>query len=150
MDLNNIITGGWNGSWAGAAYNASNPMAITDLINHIDGRASFFTQTIPFTSGYVNLQPIRNIYMSITNLGTFKTIGPMGESTIIKKVPVTAGDNEMIFAGVTSAGDYLDCSKQTLKTIHFELKDVHGNVINLHGSHVSFSIVFDKYKEIVA
>ena len=52
----------------------------------------------------------------------------------------------MIFSNVTSGNDYLDCSRQTLKTLQFQLQDVSGNVIQLHGSHVSFSIVFDKYR----
>jgi len=149
-DLDLSGTGGWNGSWTGPAYNASNPLDMNEIINHTQDRSTFFTQSTPFITGYVDLQPIKNIYMSSTNLGNFKTIGPKGEVTIIKKVPVTAGDNQMIFATVTSANDYLDCSRQTLKTIQFELKDVHGNIIPLHGSHVSFSIVFDKYREIVA
>ena len=39
--------------------------------------------------------------------------------------------------------DYLDCSRQTLKTIDFLLRDVNNNTINLHGDKLSLSIVFD-------
>ena len=60
-------------------------------------------------------------------------------------MPVTADNNQMIFSNVTSSNDYLDCSRQTLRTLTFELQDVHGNIIPLHGSYVSFSLVFDKY-----
>ena len=38
--------------------------------------------------------------------------------------------------------DYLDCSNQTLSLIDFKLKDHTGEVVNLHGGHVSFSIIF--------
>ena len=41
--------------------------------------------------------------------------------------------------------DFLDCSKQTLKTLEFHLRDGKGNYINLRGAHVTFSIVFNKY-----
>jgi len=136
---------GWSGGWVGASYNTSNPLDINDIINNTEGSSSFFSQASPHTTGYVDLQPIKNIYIYSPNLGTFKTFGPMGEVSIIKKVPVSAGDNQMIFSNVSSSNDYLDCSRQTLKTLQFELKDANGNTIPLHGSHVSFSIVFDKY-----
>ena len=53
----------------------------------------------------------------------------------------------MIFNSITSGNDWLDCSRQTLKTLQFELKDARGNVVPLNGSNVSFSLVFDKYNE---
>ena len=49
----------------------------------------------------------------------------------------------MIFDQVTASNDYLDCSRQTLRTLEFQLKDVHGNLVPLHGSNLSFSLVFD-------
>ena len=66
----------------------------------------------------------------------------------MRKVPVRAGYNEMIYdngSGLTS--EYLDCSNQTLSRIHFKMKDSYGNIINLHGNHWSFSIVFIKVNE---
>ena len=48
----------------------------------------------------------------------------------------------MIFDQVMVSTDFLDCSKQTWRQLEFSLRDVRGNVINLHGSHISFSIIF--------
>ena len=84
------------------------------------------------------------MYISSPNLGNFNTMGPRGEWNIIKKVPVSADYNQMIFDQVITNMDYLDCSRQSLKTIEFHLKDVNGNFIPLHGANVSFSIVFNK------
>jgi hypothetical protein len=53
----------------------------------------------------------------------------------------------MIFDQVTLPGDYLDCSNQTWSRIDFKMKDSYGNIINLHGNHWSFSIVFIKVNE---
>ena len=141
---------GWDGSWTGPYYDSNNSHNANELIGNTDGGGDLFIQSSTFTTQYVDLQPIKNIYIHSANLGSFKTIGPKGESTIIKKVPVTANPNEMIFSTVTSSSDYLDCSRQTLKTISFELKDAHGKIINLHGANLSFSIVFDKYRSDVA
>ena len=49
----------------------------------------------------------------------------------------------MIFDNLMATNDFLDCSKQTLKTLEFHIKDVEGNFINFHGHHVNFSIIFD-------
>ena len=134
-----------NKPWTGPAYNINNPGDINDIIKNTSGSAGFHTQADPYTTGSIDLQPIKNVYITSPNLGTYKTFSPSKGVTVIKKVPVTANDNQMIFSNVTSSNDYLDCSRQTLRTLTFELQDVHGNIIPLHGSHVSFSLVFDKY-----
>jgi len=48
----------------------------------------------------------------------------------------------MILDSVVAPHDKIDCSKQLLKTVQFTFKNVHGNVIDLHGGHVSFSMIF--------
>jgi len=143
-----VTDGVWGGHWLGAAYDQKNPLDMNGLINNTSGASTFFSAASPHVTGYVDLEPIKNIYMYSTNLGTFKTIGCKGEVTIIKKVPVTAGAHQMIFSNVTSSSDWLDCSRQTLKTLQFELKDSNDNNINFHGAHVSFSLSFDKYREV--
>jgi hypothetical protein len=143
-----VSDGVWGGHWMGANYDHKNPLDINGLINNTSGASTFFSAAAAHVTGYVDLEPIKNIYMYNTNLGTFKTIGCKGEVTIIKKIPVTAGPHQMIFSNVTSSSDWLDCSRQTLKTLQFELKDSNDNNINFHGSHVSFSLSFDKYREV--
>ena len=68
-----------------------------------------------------------------------------GARDIIKKVPVNANYNEIIFNNVMVAQDYLDCSRQTLSRLSFSLQDVFGNTIDLRGNHWSFSIIFAKF-----
>ena len=38
--------------------------------------------------------------------------------------------------------DKIDVSRQLFKTLNCTLKHVHGNTIDLHGAHVSFSMIF--------
>ena len=64
---------GWGGAWNGTAYNTSQPNDINDIIGNAEGSSSFFSQASPFSTGYIDLQPIKNIYMYSPNLGTFKT-----------------------------------------------------------------------------
>jgi hypothetical protein len=67
----------------------------------------------------------------------------MANLVLLKKIPVTCNAGELIFDSISSANDYLDCSKQTFRRLSFQLKDVYGNTINLHNAQVSFSLVFD-------
>ena len=48
----------------------------------------------------------------------------------------------MILDSVVAPHDKIDVSKQSIKALSFQLKNVYGNIINLHGGSVSFSLVF--------
>ena len=67
-----------------------------------------------------------------------------GEWGILKNIPVSANNNQLIYDQTVLGMDYLDCSNQTLSLIDFKLKEHTGEVVNLHGGHVSFSIIFVK------
>ena len=50
----------------------------------------------------------------------------------------------MIFSDYNAGEmDALDCSKQTLRQLHFIITNVDGIEIPLNGAHCSFSIVFN-------
>ena len=97
-----------------------------------------------WTSGYVNLHLIRNLYLISHTLVTYNSMVVNGEWGILKKIPVSADYNQLIYDQTVLGTDYLDCSNQTLSLINFKLRDYTGEVVNLHGGHVSFSIIFVK------
>ncbi len=70
-----------------------------------------------------------------------------GDRNVIKTIPVTAGHGDVIFDQTTTGMDYADCRRQTCSRISFQLRDVFGNIINLHGGHVSFSMVFSRVQD---
>ena len=132
-----------NDTWLGSSYDVNNPSSINDIIgNTIDKNSPFYTSSISY-KGALSLQPIRNIYIH-SSLGNYNTLSNWGSQTIVKKVPVTANSGDYIFDQVMTGNDFGDCSKQTMRTISFELKDANGNNINLHGNHLSFSIIFSR------
>ena len=101
----------------------------------------------PFISGYIDMIPRRNLYLCCSGLGNFNTMTLNGNRNVVKKIPVNANPGEMIFDQTVTGMDYLDCSGQTLSRISFQLKDAYGNVINLHGNHFSFSLVFSRVQD---
>ena len=127
-----------NSLWGGSSYNPNEKNCGNELLTNVT--ALLATPTATF---YLNLTPVRNIYMKSPNLSSFNTIGCNGESSIIKKIPVNAAPGEMITSFITSSTDFIPCNNLTLKTIEIQLQDVNGNEINLHNMNMSFSILFD-------
>ncbi|MFM7985323.1 MAG: hypothetical protein ACKPKO_39005, partial [Candidatus Fonsibacter sp.] len=50
-----------------------------------------------FKSGFVDLFPIRNLYLISNTLGTNNSMSINGEWGILKKIPVNAGYNEIVY-----------------------------------------------------
>ena len=98
-------------------------------------------------SGYIDMTPLRNIYMTASGLGNFNTMSVAGDRNIVKKIPVTAPHGDVIFDQTVTGMDYLDCSRQTLSRLSFALRDVYGTVIDLNDNHISFSIVFSRVQD---
>ena len=98
-------------------------------------------------TGYIDIFPIRNIYMTASGLGNFNTMSVAGDRNIVKKIPVNAEFGNVIFDQTVTGMDYLDCSRQTLSRLGFALRDVFGTVIDLNENHISFSIVFSRVQD---
>ena len=132
-----------NNTWFGDGYDIYKPDDINEVLGNLEGNSIYYKILTPYNSNFLNLQPIRNIYIH-SSLGNYNTFGARGETSIIKKIPVTANINEVIFDQVLVSNDFGDCSKQTVRSISFELKDVRGNYINFRGANLSFSLIFSK------
>ena len=130
-----------NIAWQGTDYDHEHTRSANELLTNHD-RTMTGNSLIP-ASFYLNLTPVRNIYMRSPNLSSFNTIGADGSSNIIKKIPVNVASGEMITSFITSSTDFLDISNATLRTIEIQLVDVHGRAINMHGANWSFSLLFD-------
>jgi hypothetical protein len=130
-------------NWTGESYDKNNLQSANGVIKNTERTSVIHNAGNPFVS-YIDLQPIRNVYIKSPNLGNYNTLGARGESDIIKKVPVTSDFNQMIFNNSIVSNDFLDCSRQTLRTLEFILTDSAGHEIPFHGSFVSFSIIFDQ------
>ena len=105
----------------------------------------YSTQASPGTSfetGFIDLPNVHNIYIHSSSLGHYGSIGVRGENTIIKKVPVSSSFGYLFMDSVVAPHDKIDVSRQLFKALQFIFKNVHGNVIDLHGAHVSFSMIF--------
>jgi hypothetical protein len=132
--------------WYGASYNKYDLTSANDLINNRVSSNGFIGASSSWKSGFLNLNWINNIYISSPNLGSFDTVfAGKGDNNIIKKVPITVNYGYMNVDQVTVPNDFLDCSKQCLQTLEFHLKTSKGKYVPLHGSNVSFSVIFNRF-----
>ena len=95
-----------------------------------------------YESGFIDLLNVHNLYILSPNLGGFSALGPRGESNIVRKVPVNSNFGYVITNRIKSNIDYIDVSKQSLRAIEFKLTDAKGNIVQLHGSNWSCSLLF--------
>ena len=112
-------------------------------INYIIAlKTKVFLHSMELYTCYLDLHTIRNLYLSSSALASYDTISNFGNDTIIKKIPVTANPNSMLFHGASEGFDYLNLSKRSLRYIDFRLTDAFYNVVDLRDTHFSFSLVF--------
>ena len=93
---------------------------------------------------YLNLHAIRNLYLHSSALSNYDTVTNFGMGTIVKKIPIRANYNEMIFDNGSDGFDYCVVSKRTLSRLDFRLTDAYGSLIDLRNNHFSFSLVFQR------
>ena len=144
-DIATKLQGTWN--TLQSPYDENDPADLNgEILKLTEGNSPLYNFNNSFTSNFVNLNSIRNLYITSSNLGNYNSIGANSERTIIKKVPVDVDFNHMIFNSQITGLDYIDVSRQTLKTINFKIVTVDGKTVPLHGAHVSFSLIFDVHE----
>ena len=117
---------------------------INNILQNNTGKSDTYSSTKTYTSGFIELLNIRNIYLHSSNLSLFSTYGGKGTSNIIKKIPVSSDFGYLIISNAISDSDWLSCASLSIGMLEFQLRDVYGRLVPLHGSNVSFSIVFAK------
>ena len=66
-------------------YDKNNPRDCNEILSNLAKDSKLCDNLNPFESGYLNMQPIRNLYLHSSTLGNYNSIGPDGCQTIIKK-----------------------------------------------------------------
>ena len=91
----------------------------------------------------LDLHTIRNLYLTSSTLCAYNSISNFGNDTIIKKIPIKAAFNDMLYHDSGSGFDYLDVSRRTLRH-DLKLVNAYFDTVDLKGNHWSFSIIFSQ------
>ena len=100
--------------------------------------ADSFEGTEVFRSRFVDMYPLRNIYLTCSDPGNFNTMSVSGDRNIIKQILVNAGFGDVIYYESATGLDYLDCS---------QLKDIYGNITDLSGARRLLSVVLSRVRD---
>ena len=93
-------------------------------------------------SDLVDLQRHHVMYVH-SDLGSpDDSFGPKGESGIIRRVIVDAPQNGLAIDRHTTAHDCVEVASQPLRSMRFSLRGSDGSLVDLHGHHWSFSLIF--------
>ena len=131
-----------------STYSKSYPVnSINDVLRNVV-KNQVYNSTTKFQVDYCDFFPIRNLFLTSSNLGNHNTIhAGTGASNIIKVVSVNTGYNGLLIDHQVLGSDYLDCSGQSLNLLSFKLTNAFGSTIDLNGNHFSFTIIFSKLSE---
>jgi hypothetical protein len=134
-------------------YDRNNLRSANDIINNIESNdiviGGVGSSVSSWSSDFLNLNWINNLYLCSPNMGTFDTIfagtGAGLGNNIIKKIPVTVNYGYRIVDYFMASNDFLDCSRATWQTLEFHLRTSKGVYVPLHNTNISFSIVINRY-----
>ena len=139
----------WVDGFQGPAYSAENPRDTHELFTFphppvpdpINPGDSVLMST--HVSSFIDLRSKHSLLVHSPSFGNYTSIGPNGTRTILLKVPVDSAYGSVIhFQHAGHPADFVEVSTRGLKNLTFELRDAHGNLVDLKGGHWSMTIVF--------
>ena len=106
-------------------FDANNLQSANEVVENY--QMVVYQYNNPYVSDFLNLQP-RNIYIHSSQLSSYNQINlRTGDSTIVKKVPVTAPHAGIVFDNGMNPMDYLDVSNRTFQQLDFWIRKSLGN-----------------------
>jgi hypothetical protein len=91
---------------------------------------------------HVDISGTRVLYLCSGNFGHYSSLGPRGESDIIRAIFVDASNGSYIVDRLANPFEFIECAGQQLQSLRFTLRDGNGLVVDLKGRSISFSIIF--------
>ena len=85
---------------------------------------------------------MHSIFLHAPSFGGYNAVGPRGTRSILAKIPVSVGYGGLVqwhAAGAFHEG--MECGVQALNILRFELRDVHGRLLDLRGTSWSMTLL---------
>lgn len=127
------------------AFGVNNPTKSANNIIGIPNNINIFIQESTPYYGYLDLHQIRALYMTSGALTNYDTLSTFNMTGIIKKIPMRANFNDLIFDNLDSVFDYVEVGRRGIDTLDFQLRNTNGDIVDLQGAHISFTIIFSKF-----
>jgi hypothetical protein len=66
-------------------YDKSQPNDINEVLSNLEGNSLLYSYNSPYVSGFLNFQPINNMYLHSGSIGNYNSLSCDGSQTVIKK-----------------------------------------------------------------
>ena len=97
------------------------------------------------TSSFIDLRRVHNIYIHAPSFGAYNSVCPRGERTCLGKVCCNVGYGSLLhYQGSISDHDFVEAGTRALCTLRLEPRDVHGHLLDFHGTGWSVTLVFER------
>ena len=121
---------------------ANNLNSINRVLRIYTTSAEASTNTVPYTTGFIGLTPVKNLHLHCNEISNFNQLTVVGNSSIVKKVPVNVPYSSIINDNELSTVDCIDVSGKMLRRLNFRITDQFNKVVNLNDVDVSFTLTF--------
>jgi hypothetical protein len=119
----------------------SRPFDALEVIGAIDGinLADGINVALPH---HVDIAGTRVLYLCSSTFGHYSSLGPRGESDILRAIYIDASNGSYIVDRLANPFEFIQCEGQQLQSIRFSLRDGNGQLVDMRGRSIAFSIIF--------
>ena len=121
---------------------ANNVNSINRVLSNYITAYDASTNVVPFITGFIDLTPVKNIYLHCNEISNYNQLTVAGNSSIIKKINVTVPYLGIINDNELSTFDNIDVSGKMLRRLNIKLTNNLNQVVNLNDVDISFSLTF--------
>jgi hypothetical protein len=118
-------------------------MDIFSLFTAYDAPSLQGSFATTFRTGHVEVRSVHALYVHSEALAGMRSLGPSGSRSVICRVPVTTTFGGMLHQTHSSHPlDFIPVGGRTLQRLDFSVRDSFGRLVNMHGGHVSLTLLF--------
>ena len=130
-------------NWPFASGSPTMPMSFNRNLRVTVQRE--YNSVAPYVSQFVDLMTVKDLYICSTTFGgSIDTLGPRpGTRDTLAKLGCNAGYGYVLTGQEHSYWEWVDIGTRLLKRMSFQLRDVSGAIVPLHGCDWSFCLHFD-------
>jgi hypothetical protein len=120
----------------------SRPFDCLEVIGALSGQ-TMITDGVELTlPHHVDIAGTRVLYLCSSNFGHYSSLGPRGESDILRAVYIDASNGSFIVDRLANPFEFIECAGQQLQSLRFSLRDGNGQLVDMRGRSIAFSIIF--------
>jgi len=118
------------------------PNDALEVIGAGEGGIDIVNGVVEIMPHHVDVVGVRVLFLASSNFGAYNCLGPRGESDYIRQIMVNEGYSGYITDKLNHPAEYIDVGGTQLQSLKFRLVDGTGEVVDMKGRSIAFSIIF--------